>query len=79
MRLCKYHLIKYGKEFLVKSCKPQAKENLLIANQAKRLINSYGQFDMRMIRPQNQSPFDMAFTINNKSLSGKEEEEHVRA
>ncbi|KAI5335208.1 hypothetical protein L3X38_025341 [Prunus dulcis] len=48
LRLRKYRLVKDGKEFLINACRPQATDNLLIANQAKRPIKSLnGQETMK--------------------------------
>ncbi|CAL8994908.1 unnamed protein product [Prunus brigantina] len=71
-RLRKYRLVKDGKEFHINACKPQATnnlltDNLLIANQAKRLVNSCGRFVLLMIRPQDQS--SGAVTLSTLSLS----------
>ncbi|KAM1507546.1 hypothetical protein TB2_016612 [Malus domestica] len=54
-RLRKYRLVKDGNEFHINACKPQSTDNLLTANQAKRLVNSCGRFVLLMIRPQNKS------------------------
>ncbi|XP_061988451.1 uncharacterized protein LOC133706921 [Rosa rugosa] len=53
-RLRKYRLVKDGKEFHINACKPQSTDNLLTANQAKRLVNSCARFVLLMIRPQDQ-------------------------
>ncbi|CAL2259851.1 unnamed protein product [Prunus armeniaca] len=71
-RLRKYRLVKDGKEFHINACKPQATnnlltDNLLTANQAKRLVNSCGRFVLLMIRPQDQS--SIAVTLSTLSLS----------
>lgn len=53
-RLQKYRLLKYGQEFHINVYKTQSTDNTLIANQAKRLVNSCAQFDLLMIQPQDQ-------------------------
>ncbi|CAL8998775.1 unnamed protein product [Prunus brigantina] len=63
----KYRLVKDGKEFHINACKPQATNNLLTANQAKRLVNSCGRFVLLMIRPQDQSSGVVTLSTLSKS------------